>query len=145
MTFRPVPRVSLGVELNARADEVGPLANWVAVTETRLRPALMFGLSSDRIGTPEGEAWFFTLSKDLQGLTGLPIAPYAGASYGTFDDKLRGIAGLRARFGAGFSSTVIYDGTTFHPTVDYSFKGVHNISLLWVDTEELGFAYSVAF
>lgn len=105
----------------------------------------MFGLSSDRIGTPDGKAWFCTVSKDLQGLTGLPLAPYAGVSYGTFDDRLRGIAGLRARLGRGFSTTVIYDGTTFHPTVDYHFLDRHAISLLWVDTAELGVAYSVVF
>ena len=95
MTYRVVPRLSLGVEFNPRADEIGPLANWVAVTETRRRPALMFGLSSDRIGTPDGEAYFFTLSKDLESLTGWPIAPYIGGAYGTFEDEFNMIGGLR--------------------------------------------------
>jgi len=140
-----VPRLSLGVEFNSRADELGPLANWVAVTETRRRPALMFGLSSDRIGTPDGEAYFFTLSKDLEGLTGWPIAPYVGGAYGTFDDEFRAIGGLTARLGRGFATTMIHDGKAFHPTLDYRFLDRHVVSLLWVDTNDLGFAYSVAF
>ena len=145
MTYRVVPRLSLGVEFNPRADEVGPLANWVAVTETEKRPALMFGLSSDRIGTPEGEAYFFTLSKNLEGSTGLPVAPYVGGAYGTFDDEFLGIGGIMVRFAAGFSGTVIYDGKAVHPTMDYRFLRRHVITALWVDMRHLGVAYSVAF
>lgn len=123
---------------------MGPLANWVAVTETERRPALMFGISSDRIGTPDGEAYFFTLSKDLEGLTGWPVAPYVGAAYGTFEDDLRAVGGLRVRFGRGFASTVIHDGKALHPTLEYRL-GRHAFSALWVDTRDLGLAYSVVF
>ncbi len=104
----------------------------------------MFGTSSDRIGTPDGNAYFGTLSKNLRELTGVPIAPYVGASYGTFDDELRAIGGFWAGFGKGFSSTVIWDGEDLHPTVEYSIKG-HTFTLLWVATEDVGVAYSIAF
>ena len=124
---------------------MGPLANFVALTETPRRPALIFGLSSDRIGTPDGEAYFFTLSKDLEKWSGLPLAPYAGAAYGTFEDELRLIGGLLIRFGGGFSSTLIHDGKAFHPTLEYRFLDRHAISLLWVDTDDLGVSYSLAF
>lgn len=115
------------------------------MTETEKRPALIFGLSSDRIGTPDGEAYFFTLSKDLEQRTGWPIAPYVGAAYGTFEDDLKAVGGLHARFGAKFSATFIHDGEAFHPTLDYRFFGRHVLSLLWVDTRNLGVSYSVAF
>lgn len=139
-----VPRFSLGVEYNPRVDEVGPLATLVAVTETERRPALIFGTSSDRIGTPDGQAYFATLSKDLESTTGLPLAPYAGVSYGTFDDRLRGIGGLRWRITESLSSTAIWDGEELHPTVEYR-RGRHAFSLLWVATEDIGLAYSVVF
>jgi len=140
-----VPRLSFGIEANPKADELNPLANWVAVTETTSRPAVMFGLSSDRIGTPDGEAWFFTLSKDLERRTGLPLAPYVGASYGTWDNDLRPIGGLRARLGHGFATTAIHDGKALHLAVEYAFLGRHAVSLLWIDVEDVGVSYSVAF
>jgi hypothetical protein len=139
-----IPRLSLGIEYNPHADEVGPLVNVVALRETRTRPALMFGTSSDRIGTPDGQAYFGTLSKNLKEPTGLSLAPYVGLSYGTFEDKLRIIGGLWAGFGKGFSTTLIWDGVNLHPTVDYS-KGRHTLSLLWVSLEDPGIAYSIAF
>ena len=40
----------------------------------------MFGTSSDRIGTPEGQAYYVTLSKDLSTVKDWPIAPYVGAA-----------------------------------------------------------------
>ena len=146
MTYRVIPRLSFGIEYNPRADDTSPLANFVAITETRRRPALMFGTSSDRIGTPEGQSYYFTLSKDLSTVNGWPVAPYVGAAYGSFEDEIKGIVGLHVRLpGTGFSSTMIHDGKNFHPTLGYRFLERHVVSLLWVDTDDIGFAYSVAF
>ena len=141
-----MPRLSLGVEYNPRSDTKSVLANIVAVSETRRRPALIFGTSSDRIGTPEGQAYYFTLSKDLSTVNGWPVSPYVGLSYGTFEDDTRAIGGVYVRApGTGFASTLIHDGKNFHPTVEYRFLGRHVISVLWVETENVGVAYSVAF
>ena len=49
-----------------------PLLTLIPVTETRNRPAVIFGISSDRIGTPEGTSVYLTASKDLEHWTGLP-------------------------------------------------------------------------
>ena len=141
-----MPRLSLGIEYNPLADDTSPLANLVAVTETKKRPALIFGTSSDRIGTPEGEAYFVTLSKDLTTVNGWPLAPYVGASYGTFENEVDMIGGVYIRVpGTGFASTLIHDGKNFHPTVEYRFLERHVLSALWVDTQDIGFAYSVVF
>lgn len=141
-----MPRLSAGIEYNPRSSDTSLLGNLVAVVETSLRPALIFGTSSDRIGTPEGQAYYVTLSKDLSTVNGWPLAPYAGVSYGTFENDTRVIGGLRVRLpGTGFASTLIHDGKNFHPTVEYNFRKRHTLSLLWVDTENLGAAYSVAF
>ena len=106
----------------------------------------MFGTSSDRIGTPEGQAYYFTLSKDLSNVNGWPVAPYVGVAYGTFEDEIKAIAGLYVRLPrTGFASTMIHDGKSFHPTVEYRFLQRHVVSVLWVDTHDVGLAYSVAF
>ena len=60
-----VPALSVGIEYNPLASDLQPLVNWIALKEGEKRPALIFGTSSDRIGTPEGQAYYFTFSKDL--------------------------------------------------------------------------------
>ena len=144
LTYAVLPRLSLGVEYNPNADEVGPLANVVAVTETQRRPALIFGTSSDRIGTPDGRSYFGTLSKNVEPWLGAPIAPYAGLAYGTFDDELRVIGGVWGGLGKRFAGTLIWDGVNLHPTVDYV-HGRHVFSAIWASLESPGVAYSIAF
>ena len=103
LTYQVHPRLQLGIEYNPRAHEVAPLMNLVIVKESERRPALMIGTSTDRIGTPKGQALFATVSKHLKQSTGLPIAPYAGAAFGTYEHRLRPIAGLTIFLGKGFS------------------------------------------
>lgn len=105
---------------------------------------MILGTSSDRIGTPDGQAYFGTLSKSLERWTGFPFAPYAGVAYGEFEERWRAIGGLRVGYGGGWSSTLIHDGVNFHPTLEYT-DGPHVITLLWVDTREVGIAYSLSF
>ena len=146
LTYRPAPRFSLGLEWNPKADSTSPLANFLAVTEKKRRPALIFGTSSDRIGTPDGQAYYVTLSKDLSSVNGWPISPYVGAAYGTYDDKLRAMGGMYIRIpGTNFASTLIHDGVNFHPTLEYRFRERHVFTLLAVATEDLGVSYSIAF
>ena len=140
-----IPRLSVGVEYNPRPDDKSVLANAVVMGETERRPALMLGTSSDRIGTPEGQSYFATLSKDLEAAIGWPVAPYLGAAYGTYENDLRAVGGLRIRFERGFSSTLIHDGKELHPTVSYRFRQRHAFSLLWVALEDVGVSYNVAF
>ena len=144
MTYRIVPRFSLGIEYNPLADEVVPLANVVAVTERVYRPAVIFGTSSDRIGTPDGQAYFATVSKDLESVSGWKLAPYIGVAYGTFDDELRGIGGIRWRLPRDFTVGGIYDGDELHLVGEYRFRK-HVFSVLWIALEKLGVAYSIAF
>lgn len=145
LAYRVIPRLSLGIEWNPRADDVSPLVNLVAASETAKTPALMFGTSSDRIGTPEGQAYYFTVSKDLSTVNGWPISPYVGASYGTFENDLRAIGGMYVRFPRRFGSTLIYDGKNTHLAAEYNFLQRHTVSVLWVDLEEPGVAYAVAW
>jgi hypothetical protein len=137
-------RVDVGIEYNPKAEQVSPLLNVRVMNETRRRPPIMFGTSSDRIGTPEGQSFYATIAKDLRPLTGLPLAPYAGVAYGTYEDRARLIAGANISFGHGFSSLLIFDGVHFHPTLSY-FRGRHGISALLVRSRDIGASYSLRF
>ena len=144
LTYWLTSRFSAGVEYNPRAGKVSPLANLLAMRETRNRPALILGTSSDRIGTPSGQAFYATFSKNLKRETGLPIAPYGGVVYGTYQGKVRPIGGLNIGFSETVTSLVIFDGVHVHPTLNLSLKS-HTISFLLIRGKDPGLSYSVAF
>jgi hypothetical protein len=144
LTYRFLPTLAGGLEYNPRAGKASPLANWLAVEETRTRPALILGISSDRIGTPSGQSFYATLSKSLKPDTGLPIAPYAGVAYGTFEDRWRLIGGLSVGFTERWSALVVHDGVNYHPMINFSHRQ-HAVSVLFVDRRDPGVAYSVSF
>jgi hypothetical protein len=144
LTYQINPRLSVGVEYNPLARKVSPLANFVALTETNKRPAVILGTSSDRIGTPSGQSFYATASKSLERETGLPIAPYIGVAYGTFENRARIIGGLNVFFTKRFSSTILFDGVKVHPTFNYS-NGRHQFGFILVQGKSPGINYSVSF
>jgi hypothetical protein len=138
----------LGLEYNSGASEVNFVGNWRALHETKTRPALIFGTSSDRIGTPYGQAYFATLSKSLQPQIGVPLAPYVGLSYSGFEDRVLFPWGLNASFGQHWNGGIIHDGVRSHLAATYSWQrysatllGVGNIS----GGRDLGVNFSVSF
>lgn len=144
LTYRPHARVSLGVEYNPLASDVSPLANWVAVKETPQWPAVILGTSSDRIGTPHGQSFYGTVSKRLDREIGLPIAPYAGVAFGTFEDRFRPIAGAHLDLPKSFSAQVLFDGVHVHPMATFSHRR-HVVSILLVRGRSPGVSYSISF
>lgn len=144
LTYRFHPRFAAGLEWNPKVNKFSPLANWLALEEREKRPALIFGTSSDRIGTPTGQSVYGTVSKGLERETGLPIAPYVGLSYGTFDDRLRVIGGMNIEFPKNWSAMLIFDGVHLHETVSWSFQR-HTFSFLLIDSHDPGVSYSLVF
>lgn len=144
LTYRFHPRFTAGVEYNPLAGKVSPLANVVALTETHKRPALILGTSSDRIGTPFGQSFYATLSKNLRHATGLPVAPYIGVAYGTFEDRFRVIGGLNINLNERWSSTVLFDGVRVHPLVNYT-RGRHQFGVMFERGRNPGASYSISF
>ncbi len=144
LTYRLLPRLSVGVEYNPRADDVGLLANFVAITETERRPALILGTSSDRIGTPSGRSFYATVSKNLSSELNLPIAPYVGVAYSTFEDRFLPVGGLSINFRDDFSSQIIFDGVKIHPTLSYT-RGRHVFTFLLAQGKNPGVSYSISF
>lgn len=144
LTYRLHPRLSLGVEYNPRADDVGLLANFVAITETERRPSLIFGTSSDRIGTPSGRSIYATISKNLTAVVKLPLASYVGMAYSTHEDRFLPLAGLTVNWRENLSSLVIFDGVKVHPTVTYT-HGRHVFTFLLAQSKNPGVSYSLSF
>jgi hypothetical protein len=144
LTYRIHPRLTAGVEYNPLAGKVSPLANLVALTETLKRPALILGTSSDRIGTPYGQSFYATFSKNLKQATGLPIAPYVGAAYGTFEERVRVIGGLHINLAERWSSTILFDGVRVHPLLIYT-RGRHQFGVIFERGRNPGLSYSVSF
>jgi len=144
LTYRFHPRVTVGIEYNPLAKKVSPLANVVAITETDVRPALILGTSSDRIGTPSGQSFYATFSKSLKRATGLPVAPYVGVAYGTYEDRARIIGGLNITLSDRWSSTILFDGARIHPLLNYTF-GRHQLGMILERGRNPGISYSISF
>lgn len=144
LTYRFHPRLTAGVEYNPLAKKVSPLANVVAMTETHKRPALILGTSSDRIGTPSGQSFYATFSKNLKHSTGLPIAPYVGVAYGTFEERLRVIGGLNINLAERWSLTILFDGVRVHPLLNYT-RGRHQFGVIFERGRNPGASYSISF
>jgi hypothetical protein len=144
LTYRLHPRLSVGVEYNPLADDVHPLANLVAITETERRPALILGTSSDRIGTPKGQTYYAIVSKNLSNELKLPLAPYVGIAYSSYEDRFLAIGGLNINFTDRFSSQIIFDGVKVHPTLNYT-RGRHAFTFLLAQGKNPGASYSISF
>jgi hypothetical protein len=143
--YRWHPRVHVGLEYNPKVGEVHPLVTFIPVTETANRPAVIVGISSDRIGTPSGTSFYVTASKDLEGWTGLPIAPYAGMVYGTYEDKLRPIGGLNIRLPKSFGALFQFDGVKLHSALTYTFNATHSVTFLLIRNKQPGLTYTFSF
>jgi hypothetical protein len=108
----------------------------------------MLGTSSDRIGTSHGRAFYATVSKDLEAWTGLPIAPYTGISYGTYDDESVWIGGVSIRWSERWTSTHLWDGHNLHHLIDTTIGESQTIGLVVVDLDgrvDVGVSYSIGF
>lgn len=138
------PSLKLGVEWNPGAHEVGFVANWRAIAESPRHPAVVFGTSSDRIGTAEGQSYYVTVSKSLHHETGLPIAPYAGASYGTFEDRMIFPFGVNVALGPHWSAMLINDGVHTHVSATYAWDRFA-LTLLAVERKDIGFTIGARF
>ncbi|HEY8226922.1 MAG TPA: hypothetical protein VIG25_16715 [Pyrinomonadaceae bacterium] len=144
LTYRFHPRFTAGVEYNPLANKVSPIANLVVVTESHNRPALILGTSSDRIGTPYGQSFYATFSKNLKHYITLPVSPYLGVAYGTYEDRARAIGGLNISINEQWSSTILFDGVRVHPLLNYT-RGRHQFGVILERGRHPGVSYSVSF
>lgn len=140
LVYRVNEDLQLGVEYNPLGDDVGALANWRVLKETKHRPAVIIGTSSDRIGTPRGRAYYATVSKEVA--DGLGV--YVGVMYGEHEEKIRIPAGVSYRFNTNWSTLFAYDGVNGHPMVTYSWDN-YNMTFLMVGSKYPGVSLGVGF
>lgn len=132
----------MGIELNPKAKEIGPLFTLFLLTETETRPAFFLGTSSDRIGSPAGEqSYFATVSKYVPALR---TSFYGSLNYSEWDDRFNFPFGVSLEVGKGFSIRPMYDGDRGHLMVNY-FADTYGISLMYVWYETAGISLSVGF
>ncbi|MGH9657827.1 MAG: hypothetical protein ACRD96_04730, partial [Bryobacteraceae bacterium] len=99
---------------------------------------------SDRIGTPSGQSYYATVSKNLKRETRLPIAPYFGVAHGTYESRTRPIGGLSVGFAEWLTGLAIFDGVHVHPTLSAQWsKSV--FTFLLVRGKHPGVSYSIVF
>ncbi len=140
LMYRVTDDMQVGVEYNPLVKQVGPLFNWRLVREGDDHPAVIIGTSSDRIGTPYGQSYYLTVSKEVTDGFGL----YVGASYSEFEDKILFPAGASFSFDDHWGGLLIYDGRNFHPLVSYSWDTC-SISVLLARMKHPGVSFSVGF
>lgn len=126
--------------MNPLDGDVGPLANLLVMEETGRLPAVILGTSSDRIGTDEGRAIYATASKNLEALTGLPVAPYAGASFSTRTENVLGIGGLTVFWSGTLSSQHLWDGRNLHHVLNWRADDGLTVGLVVAEQEGEYFA-----
>ena len=133
-----------GVEVNPLADEIGLVANWRALSETRSRPAVIFGTSSDRIGTPAGQSWYMTVSKSLHHDIGLPVAPYAGASYSGHENRFIYPFGVNVALRPSWSALLMNDGVHTHLSTTFVWRR-YSFTVLAVERKHPGITIGATF
>jgi|TARA_B110000495_G_C22964418_1_gene565521 hypothetical protein len=140
--YRVHHRLQIGLELNPKAEEVGPLFTFFLLTESETMPALFIGTSSDRIGSPAGEqAYFATASKYIPALH---ASIYGSLNYSEWDSGFNVPLGFGMELGKGFSVRPMYDGDRSHLMLNY-FTTQFGISLMYVWLETPGVSFSVGF
>ena len=116
--YRAHQRLSLAAEWNPGESELLPNFNLAPSLPGEHLPGvgLMVGTSSDRIGTPDGRAWFAAATLDPQawGWEDAPVNGYLGASYGTWANDTRAIGGVTYQVMHNLSAGVQHDGENIH-------------------------------
>ena len=136
------PRFAVGLEFNAVVAEFGPLATLFLRQESARRPSLSLGTSSDRIGSPEGEAsYFLTASKSAPRL---PLSLYASLNWSEWDEQFNLPFGASWAIWRNWTLRPMYDGERTHLVTTWT-QGRTSVSALWLWLEEFGLACSIGF
>ncbi|MDZ4723271.1 MAG: hypothetical protein SGI97_05145 [candidate division Zixibacteria bacterium] len=123
--------------------EIVPLGNWFILTESPKRPSLMFGFSSDRIGTTKGNLQYYLVVGKY--LPWLRLAPYAGIQYSDNDEGINYPFGANIEISSKFSLMPMYDGNRSHLVGNYYINDRVGLSLLWLWYEQAGISVFVGF
>lgn len=142
LSYRVLPKLQVGLEVNPAASEVGPIATWFLVTESGQVPAVFLGTSSDRIGSPKGkQAVYLTAARNIDPV---PASLYATVNYSTWDERLNFPFGANIEVLPGITLQPMYDGNRTHLLATYSAER-YSLTLMSAWLERFGIAASVGF
>jgi hypothetical protein len=142
LSYRLLPTLQAGIEYNAGVGEIDPIVNWFALTESDRRPAVIFGTSSDRIGTPKGkQSYYVTVAKQIGSL---PVAPYASLSYSETDRGFTVPFGANIQLGRQWMLLPMYDGHASHTMLSYV-QGRASIGLIAAWNRRFGMSVGYHF
>jgi|GEM_PF-875055 len=128
-------RLTLGFEAAPEDDSFSPLVVYRVFDETRERPALTVGTTTDRIGTPSGRSYWATVGRSFAEAVDFPVSVYAGAAWGEFEDELHAVGGVRIDWDRGISTTSAWNGQGLDHSLDLEFDSGWRVSLLAVDDD----------
>jgi hypothetical protein len=80
----------------------------------------------------------------LKHQTGVPVAPYIGVAYGTYEHRARIIGGMNIILSDRWSSTILFDGLRIHPLLNYTY-GRHQFGMILERGRNPGASYSISF
>jgi hypothetical protein len=139
LDYRLRPNLTIGLEHTPSRDEILPRATWFALGETESRPNVVFGVASDRLSTPEGQAYFVTFSKTID-----RWSPFVSLKYSSDDGMVAFPFGLNIRASDRLTAQLQNDGNYTHALLTYSFDWA-NVSLMLARMKHPGVAISFGF
>lgn len=135
LNYAVTPAILLGLEYNPAVNEVVPTLNWTLRPETKQMPMVMFGVSSDRIFSPEGtRSYFLTVAKAVPKTR---LAPYAALNWSEWEERFTVPFGLVYAANPNLDLAMQHDGVNTHWLVTAK-TARYNATLLLVKGKHLG-------
>lgn len=120
---------------------VMPRASWFATPQGKNHPSVVFGMASDRLSTPHGQAFFVTFAKTIPGSS---VTPFVSVKTNTYEGKTVAPFGVNFGFGNDHVLQVINDGDYTHWLFTRMLDKTA-VSLLYAKTQYWGFSVSMGF
>ncbi|MFZ4506873.1 MAG: hypothetical protein ACOYON_04160 [Fimbriimonas sp.] len=118
-----------------------PRATWFISPEGPSHPSAVVGFASDRLSTPRGQAFFFTIAKKIPSL---PLTPFASVKTNSYDHRTVFPFGGNVVLAPKWTFQAIHDGDYTHLLLtNLGEKG--NYSLILARAKYIGFAVSFGF
>jgi hypothetical protein len=118
-----------------------PRATWFITPATARTPSVVLGVTSDRLSTPEGQAYFLTFAKSVGDGT---ITPFVSTKYSSADRMIAFPFGASFRLGQDVTVQVLNDSNYTHLLASRP-VGQANVTLMLARMRHLGIGVSFGF
>ncbi|MCG9894525.1 MAG: hypothetical protein MH204_03500, partial [Fimbriimonadaceae bacterium] len=118
-----------------------PRFTWFVTPAAGELPSVVFGMGSDRLSIPRGQAFFLTFSRSIPGT---PVSPFVSAKYATFTNRLAVPFGANVQLAPGLTFQGINDGEYTHLLLTRQL-GDLGLTLLAARSRNLGIQINYGF